>query len=492
MRWLVVASPHALLTVSHHMPVRQPFAFTAAYAAPRSSNLHALVHVHTQSCRADKPAPVASHECRTFAIFIAISGSNPIAAISAAALPNSRYAHRSRLKNLMRPTGEASEPISGEFVSRFSKPAFRHPIVAPPPHRASCSGVPGDATVSGRFRCRKLVVSAPYSKRYFSSTRALRFSRGSQSAVFMARKSRRARAGCRPGHHTRAATVNPALVNSALTAASWPVPSSTISRPPGASRPGASRRDGAVSVKPVVAAVERWRRVVVAHLRRERCDVAARNIRRVRHDEVERALQRRRRYRRRRSCSAPARPRRSALARATAKRLGADIGADAGRVGQFAEQRQQQRARAGADIEHAQLLQAQAARRRRHRARPRPPFRFPAAAPARGRDCERETPEFLAAENARDRLVPEPARGERLDRLDLARLERAFALAINCGAVQAERMRRSAAARRSPATRCLPARNFSRQRAPRRGDACAVGRSVTPRLRPPAVRPDAR
>ena len=77
---LVVASPHALLTVSHHLPFRQPFTFTAAYAAPRSSNLHALTHVHTAptsySART-KPAPVASMNARTFAIFIALAAATP-------------------------------------------------------------------------------------------------------------------------------------------------------------------------------------------------------------------------------------------------------------------------------------------------------------------------------------------------------------------------------------------------------------------------------
>lgn len=44
------------------------------------------------------------------------SRSNPIATVSAAALPTSRYAHRPRFRKMMRPTGEASRPVSGDFV----------------------------------------------------------------------------------------------------------------------------------------------------------------------------------------------------------------------------------------------------------------------------------------------------------------------------------------------------------------------------------------
>jgi len=55
----------------------------------------------------------------------------------------------------MRPTGEAFEPVSGDFVSRLLKGGCSSSAnfigLAPPPHRAACSGVPGDATRSGRF-----------------------------------------------------------------------------------------------------------------------------------------------------------------------------------------------------------------------------------------------------------------------------------------------------------------------------------------------------
>jgi hypothetical protein len=36
-------------------------------------------------------------------------------------LPTSRYAHRPMFRNMMRPTGEASRPVSGDFVCRLSE-----------------------------------------------------------------------------------------------------------------------------------------------------------------------------------------------------------------------------------------------------------------------------------------------------------------------------------------------------------------------------------
>ena len=58
---------------------------------------------------------------------------------------------------MMRPTGEASKPVSGDFVAVYPKPAFRHPRCAAP--HEPLLWVHGDATVTGRFRNRKLVVS---------------------------------------------------------------------------------------------------------------------------------------------------------------------------------------------------------------------------------------------------------------------------------------------------------------------------------------------
>jgi hypothetical protein len=61
---------------------------------------------------------------------------------------------------MMRPTGEASRPVSGDFACRLfeagsSSSALRRTS------QSRRSGVHGDATVTGRFRDRKLVVSEP-------------------------------------------------------------------------------------------------------------------------------------------------------------------------------------------------------------------------------------------------------------------------------------------------------------------------------------------
>ena len=75
-----------------------------------------------------------------------------------------------------------------------------------------------------------------------------------------------------------ATTLKPASVNRRVPARSCPAPSSTISRPPGASRARRGCRDGAVGVEAVGAAVERQARIVVAHFRRR-----ARRCRRARY-----------------------------------------------------------------------------------------------------------------------------------------------------------------------------------------------------------------
>ena len=61
---------------------------------------------------------------------------------------------------MMRPTGEASRPVSSDFAGRLfeagsSSSALRRTS------QSRRSGVHGDATVTGRFRDRKLVVSEP-------------------------------------------------------------------------------------------------------------------------------------------------------------------------------------------------------------------------------------------------------------------------------------------------------------------------------------------
>src|SRR5471032_2342127 len=67
---------------------------------------------------------------------------------------------------LMRPTGEASKPVSGDFdCHRFfgsSSSVLRRRLTERPG-----SGVSWRCTLTGRFRESKLVVSASHSKQFF-------------------------------------------------------------------------------------------------------------------------------------------------------------------------------------------------------------------------------------------------------------------------------------------------------------------------------------
>ena len=114
--------------------------------------------------------------------------------------------------------------------------------------------------------------------------REVRFCRGPMlhgHALFSAARARGT--PLRSGRGSDAAS--PAAANSAVTGSAWPTPSSTISRPPGASNAGAARRDRAIEIEPVAAAVERKARIEVAHVRRQSCDVAGRDIGRVGDDQ---------------------------------------------------------------------------------------------------------------------------------------------------------------------------------------------------------------
>jgi hypothetical protein len=82
-----------------------------------------------------------------------VSRSNPMAAVfhPRRCLPIVQ-AHRARVRNLMRPTGEASGPVSGDFVCRFRvcrSCSSRRLVIrlAPPPHRAF--------RLRGSWRCNR-------------------------------------------------------------------------------------------------------------------------------------------------------------------------------------------------------------------------------------------------------------------------------------------------------------------------------------------------
>lgn len=110
---VVASPPHALLTVSHVVPVRQPFTLSRHSRRTLNSTCKSKqISLRGRTCVMSAPMIEMSCPYR-------VSRSNPIAAVSAAALPTSRYAHRPRFRKMMRPTGEASRPVSGDFVCRL-------------------------------------------------------------------------------------------------------------------------------------------------------------------------------------------------------------------------------------------------------------------------------------------------------------------------------------------------------------------------------------
>ena len=118
--------------------------------------------------------------------------------------------------------------------------------------------------------------------------------------------------------------------------------------------------NGAVSVEPVTAAIQRELRVVVADFRFERRDFCLHDVGRVRHDEIEGPSHA--------VCdiafdeiAASSEIEAFGIGACHGERRGADVGGGATRLLQLLEQRQNQRARTRTDIENAQHLHAQAA-----------------------------------------------------------------------------------------------------------------------------------
>jgi hypothetical protein len=85
---VVASPPHALLTVSHDVPVRRPFTLSRHSRRTLNSTCKSKqIALRGRTCVMS--APMIEVSC----FFIRVSRSNPIAAVSAAALPTSRYAH---------------------------------------------------------------------------------------------------------------------------------------------------------------------------------------------------------------------------------------------------------------------------------------------------------------------------------------------------------------------------------------------------------------
>jgi hypothetical protein len=183
----------------------------------------------------------------------------------------------------------------------------------------------------------------------------------------------------------------------------------------GSEQAGRVGRNRPIGRETVGAAVERVRRIMIAHLAGERRDVAAANVGRVRDDEVEPALQ----------CgTVVAREEHRAVGEAVlfgiapgnAQRIRREIGSDAMRAGEFRQQREQDRARADAKIGDAQRARARPTTMINERERQldhglglRPRHQHG------GRDDQRQPPEFLFADDAGDRLSAEASRRELLD-----------------------------------------------------------------------------
>ena len=125
-------------------------------------------------------------------------------------------------------------------------------------------------------------------------------------------------------------------------------------RPARCKQPPCVGGDRPIGIEPVEPAIERAARIVVAHLGRQRRDVARAHIGRVGDDQVERSRRAPRRNRRRRTPRGPPSRVPRALSRAQARAAVLDIGADAEGFRQFGQQREQERARAGAEIGDAQ------------------------------------------------------------------------------------------------------------------------------------------
>jgi hypothetical protein len=182
---------------------------------------------------------VAPRDCPNVYDLYRDNSSNPMAAVLARGVASLSLRASLNAQPVKHPDPSVANSCAVSLAT-VVKPAFRDPPDQRRRRTEPCSGVPGDATVSGRFRNRKssrfrtiiqvifcpengvCTVRADAMQPHHDTTVA-------PSARAMPAKSLRA-----------ALTVNPAAVNSALTADSWPAPNSTINRPPGASRRRAS------------------------------------------------------------------------------------------------------------------------------------------------------------------------------------------------------------------------------------------------------------
>jgi hypothetical protein len=186
------------------------FADLSLYRGTRRQPLHRSSNqsqVHTHPAARPWPAPISCANARTFAIFIAIAAATPWPR-SCRGVANLSLRASSRFKNLMRPTGEAFEPVSGDFVCRLLKDRCSSSAN----YHRSCAAAAQSLFAPG-FQAMQparvdsvegnLVVSAPHSKWFFCLQRRSALFTGSKYDMVMARRSRSTRAEFRPNRRAR-------------------------------------------------------------------------------------------------------------------------------------------------------------------------------------------------------------------------------------------------------------------------------------------------
>ena len=161
-------------------------------------------HAKTR-CAGLSPRRISARMSERVRFVIAIAKATPKAAVSARGVANHLLRASHRFRNLMRPTGEASGPVFGDFVAVLTlKPALHPPSRRRRAEPQGSGFLKAVQSVTGRFRDWKLVVSVPVSKRFF---RAILPPCGPLQtpfrAAFMRVSSRSKRAEFRPNRGAR-------------------------------------------------------------------------------------------------------------------------------------------------------------------------------------------------------------------------------------------------------------------------------------------------
>ena len=246
---------------------------------------------------------------------------------------------------------------------------------------------------------------------------------------------------------------------------------------------GGLRRNRAVGIKAVRAPIEGKMRIVVAHITIEYGNVRRPDVGRVRHDEIEWPVQRRR---------IVALDERSPVRKAellgvdfsSVERLPADVGADARGGGEFGEQRQQDGAGPGADVSDAKLavfgkIVPDDLKRSGNNG-----FGIGTRHQCRVGQAQVEAPEFLVAQNAGDRLMHQAALRKGGDDAGLILSHLAVRLDRKAGVIEAER-RADQKARIEVRRIDIAGFEFCRQCAPRRLNGQSGERSAGAHDAPP-------